>query len=234
MPNAKITGLPANTGLANDTLFEDVKDPSGLTLSQKVRLDEISAFLLGNLASLSIAGGKILLNADGSVSFSTAGFTVDAGGNVVAAAISVAGNQMFVDSGGNLTTQFFSSVNGGQFGSANQLQIDSSGNITLGTNGVINGLFLTTLDTTSPATFNTTGQHETIYDNSGSVVANLTINLPATSVTGQILRYVSKAGATIVTVTGTVSIGTALTTLAANSSVAWQAVNTTGTFIRIQ
>ncbi len=75
MPNSKITGLPANTGLAADTLFEDVKDPSGLTLSQKVKLSEIATFLFANIASLSIAGGKILLNADGSVSFATGTFT---------------------------------------------------------------------------------------------------------------------------------------------------------------
>ncbi len=114
--------------------------------------------------------------------------------------------------------------------------IDQAGNINLNQGGasIITGLFLTTQDTTSPATFNTNAQNETIYDDSGSVLANLTINLPATTIAGQILRYVNKAGATLVTVNGTVSIGAAVTTLAANASVAWQAVDGAGTFIRIQ
>lgn len=90
-----------------------------------------------------------------------------------------------------------------------------------------------TLNTTSTITFNTAGNNETIYNTSGSLLATGTITLPTTTVAGQILRYVSKTGITLVTVTGTVSVGATVTSLAGTVSVAWQAVNTTGTFVRL-
>lgn len=91
-----------------------------------------------------------------------------------------------------------------------------------------------TANTTATATFNTVGYSETIYDTSSSTIASLTITLPAITVAGEICRYVTAGVATIVTVSGTVSIGAAVTTLAANSSIAYQATDNAGTFIRIQ
>lgn len=91
-----------------------------------------------------------------------------------------------------------------------------------------------TANTTSTATFNTVGYSETIYDSSGSTITSLTITLPATTVAGEICRYVTAAVATTVTVNGTVAIGAAVTSLAANSSIAYQAADNAGTFIRIQ
>lgn len=122
-------------------------------------------------------------------------------------------------------------------GTSNTINIADAivGTIAPGTPSLkIVGLFITTSNSTATATFNAIGRHETIYDASPSTIASLTINLPTVTIVGQIVRYVTKAIATTVTVTGTVSIGAALTTLAANGSVAWQAVDTGGTFIRLQ
>lgn len=326
MGNKSITALPANTGLANDTLFEDVKDPSGLTLSQKVRLDDLTTWVAAHLGdaqahSFLVNGGNISLNADGSAHFilganfasgsislnpdgsaslASGNFSIDNSGNVtgsnltigniaasgtlsgvslnvsgVAIVLSADGSANFAannagfDSAGNLFCQEGSFLTGAQFGGSNQFQIDGSGNVTVNggvaslnsssggatfasgsiildgstgaiicqgatINGAVAGLYTMSLVTSSPATFNSVGRNETIYDTSGSVLSNLTIVLPTSTVAGQILRYVSKAGATLVTVTGTVSIGAAVTTLAANASVAWQAVDGSGMFIRIQ
>lgn len=100
--------------------------------------------------------------------------------------------------------------------------------------GAVTTNVVMTNNTTATATFNSGVSDETIYDDSVSLVSSLTINLPSVSRSGQLLRYLSKAGGTIVTVNGNVSVGAAITTLAANSSVAWQSTNTTGTFIRLQ
>lgn len=98
----------------------------------------------------------------------------------------------------------------------------------------VSGGVVMTQNTTATATFNTDGYAETIYDDDATTIASLTINLPSTTSNGEILRYVTKAIITSVTVNGTVSIGASVTSLAANSSVAWQAINDSGTFIRIQ
>jgi hypothetical protein len=58
--------------------------------------------------------------------------------------------------------------------------------------------------------------------------------LPSTSSIGQILRYVSNPSVATVTISGTVSIGTAVTSLSAKQIIAYQAINTTGSFIRIE
>lgn len=100
--------------------------------------------------------------------------------------------------------------------------------------GAVTTNVVMTNNTTATATFNSGVSDETIYDDSVSLVSSLTINLPSVSRSGQLLRYLSKAGGTIVTVNGNVSVGAAITTLAANSSVAWQSTNTTGIFIRLQ
>lgn len=90
-----------------------------------------------------------------------------------------------------------------------------------------------TSNTTATATFNTATNDETIYDTSTTLISALTIALPSTTRVGQILRYVSNRTVTTTTVTGTVLVG-ATPVLAANSSIAYQAVNTSGSFIRIQ
>jgi hypothetical protein len=99
--------------------------------------------------------------------------------------------------------------------------------------GTINPSVTMTSNTTATATFNTSKNDETIYDTSSSLITALTIALPSTTRSGQILRYISNRTVTTTTVTGTVVVG-ASPTLAANSSVAWQAVNTSGSFVRIQ
>lgn len=128
----------------------------------------------------------------------------------------------------------------------------TNGNVTLltdvasiGTNGVVyanKGIVSTTNtiiplvmtpNTTATVTYNASGYNETVYDTSGSTITSLSITLPSVTIPGQILRYVTAGIATTVTVTGTVSIGSALTSLAANGSVAYQSINTTGTFIRL-
>lgn len=93
---------------------------------------------------------------------------------------------------------------------------------------------VTTSNSTATATFNTSKQSETIYETSTTLIAALTIALPSTTIIGQILRYVSNRVVTAVTVTGTVVAGPALTTFGAAGVAAWQAVDTSGTFIRIQ
>lgn len=94
-----------------------------------------------------------------------------------------------------------------------------------------------TSNTTNSAIFNLNGQSETIYNTSASTIASLTIQLPGgggSCVVGQICRYVTKGTATIVAINGTVSIGAAVTTLAANSSIAYQTTSTSGSWVRIQ
>jgi hypothetical protein len=95
------------------------------------------------------------------------------------------------------------------------------------------GSGLMTANTTSTVTFNTSGNSETVYNSSASTLGSLTLALPVTSSVGQILRYFTAGAVTTVTVTGTV-IGAALTSMSANQTVIYQAVNTTGTFVRIQ
>jgi hypothetical protein len=90
-----------------------------------------------------------------------------------------------------------------------------------------------TANTTGTAAFNSLTKTETIYNTSASTLATLTITLPAASVPGQIVRYVTAGIVTAVTVAGTVDIGAAVTTLTANATVAWQADATTGHWIRI-
>jgi len=92
-----------------------------------------------------------------------------------------------------------------------------------------------TNNNTATATFNTTGTNQTIYNTGGTTLATLTLTLPATTLVGQVVRYTTLPAVTSVTVTGgTVLIGAAVTSLSANQTIAYQAVNTTGSFVRIQ
>lgn len=90
-----------------------------------------------------------------------------------------------------------------------------------------------TSNSTGTITFNTSGNSETIYNTVATLLAAATITLPGTSVVGQTLRYVSAAIITTLTISGTVSLGAAITTLAANGSVTYQAINTGGSFVRL-
>lgn len=90
-----------------------------------------------------------------------------------------------------------------------------------------------TANNTGTITFNSSGNSETIYNTVATLIAAATITLPSSTVAGQTLRYVSAAIITTLTVSGTVSIGAAITTLAANGSVTYQAINTGGSFVRL-
>lgn len=111
----------------------------------------------------------------------------------------------------------------------------NSASITSGTLAITvsAGFPIMTSNSTATATFNTSNSSETIYNTSGSLLGAVTITLPATSSPGQMLRYVTKSGVTVVTVTGNLSIGTQPTILGVGGSVAWQCT-TSGTFARIQ
>ena len=89
-----------------------------------------------------------------------------------------------------------------------------------------------TNNNTATATFNTAGYNETIYNTGVSTLASCTITLPATSSIGQICRYSSSPLVASVTIAGTVTFGTPVTALV--GTIAYQAINTTGSFIRIQ
>jgi len=110
----------------------------------------------------------------------------------------------------------------------------AAGGIFSGNGSGLTNLVLMTANSSATVTFNAAGNSETQFNVSLSTIASLTINLPTTSIPGEIVRYVSAAAATSVAVNGTVAIGAALTSLAANSSVAWQAVNASGSWVRIQ
>ncbi len=103
-----------------------------------------------------------------------------------------------------------------------------------GTSYVPFGSAVMTANLTGTATFNSYGNSETIYNLGGSTLAALTLALPTTTSIGQIVRYVTKPAVTAVTLTGTVVAGASLTSMSANTVAAWQAINTTGSFVRIQ
>lgn len=90
-----------------------------------------------------------------------------------------------------------------------------------------------TANTTSSIGFNSSGLNETVYNTSASLLATATITLPSASASGQIIRYTSNGAIGTLTVTGTVDVGSALTALAANTVVAWQATGTNGHWVRI-
>lgn len=92
---------------------------------------------------------------------------------------------------------------------------------------------LMTSNQTGTITFNSNSRCETIYNSNAATIANATITLPTTNAQGQIIRYVTKGAITSVTISGSVDIGAAVTTLAANSSIAYQSISTNGHWIRI-
>lgn len=90
-----------------------------------------------------------------------------------------------------------------------------------------------TANTTATVTFNTAGTSETVYNTSASTIGSLAITLSTSATPGMINRYATHGICSVVTVTGTVSIGAAVTAITADSSVAWQAL-TASTWARIQ
>lgn len=93
---------------------------------------------------------------------------------------------------------------------------------------------IATSNTTGTATFNNTSLDETIYNNSGTTVASLTITLPTTSAPGQIVRYATDAITTTITMAGgTRDIGSDPTTSAVGNVFIWIS-NTSGHWIRTQ
>lgn len=102
-----------------------------------------------------------------------------------------------------------------------------------GTGYVPFGQALVTLNNTATASFNVLGVSETICNTSGTTISAVTLTLPSTSAIGQIVRYVSKSAVTTLTVSGTVTVGATITSLTTNQTIAYQAINTTGSYIRI-
>lgn len=91
-----------------------------------------------------------------------------------------------------------------------------------------------TANSTATVSFNSAGRSETVYNPNPATLPSLTITLPPASAPGQIVRYATAGAVTSVTVSGTVGIGAPLTTLPANGSVAWQAINSSGEWVRLQ
>ncbi len=75
---------------------------------------------------------------------------------------------------------------------------------------------------------------QTIYLSSSSTIASITIALPTVTVIGQKCFLASKSIVTSLTLTGTVASGAALTALTAGGNAQYQAVDTAGTFVRIE
>lgn len=192
------------------------------------------------------------LRTDGSASFAGGLATIDSSGNVGANSFTagnffVSGGASFANNDGgiafldDLGATYWSYNDSNQMGFFGATPVSQqSGDI--GTALVSYGLFSSvivnpsvtmTSNTTATATFNSAGNDETIYDTSSTLLTALTIALPSTTRVGQILRYLSNRTVTTTTVTGTVLVG-ASPVLSANTSIAYQAVNTSGSFIRIQ
>jgi hypothetical protein len=98
------------------------------------------------------------------------------------------------------------------------------------------GAIVMTANTTGTITFNSSGHSETISNSSSTLLATATITLPSASTPGQLLTYVGNEIITTLTITGgTQDVGPTLpTTLAANKTLQFQEVGTSGHYIRIQ
>lgn len=98
--------------------------------------------------------------------------------------------------------------------------------------GVFQGLDLITANATATVVFNSQGQSETVVNTSASTIASLAVTLPSVSVPGQVLSYYTHGTLTAVVVTGGTVVGAAWTSGAADSTVAYKAINSTGTWVR--
>jgi len=84
-------------------------------------------------------------------------------------------------------------------------------------------------------TASTSYWNETVYLVNFSTIASITIALPSSgTVAGQIYRIHTKSSVTTLSVTGGSFLDTAVVTLTAGQTIAYQATTTTGTYIRIQ
>ena len=88
---------------------------------------------------------------------------------------------------------------------------------------------------TTGTTFSNIHQYETLYiNNTSSTIGSQTIALPSVTVVGRIYAIHTWGAITSLTVTGTMADGSAVTTLAANSTIEYQATNTDGTYLRLR
>ena len=75
---------------------------------------------------------------------------------------------------------------------------------------------------------------ETLYLTSVTTITSQAVIRPTTTRKGQILRLVSKSAVTTLTISGGATVsGSNPTTLLAGGSIAWQAIDTTGDYIRL-
>jgi hypothetical protein len=77
-------------------------------------------------------------------------------------------------------------------------------------------------------------QEETLYFSSDSTVTSVTVVLPTTTVKGQIYRIHSKSAVTTLSLTGTSFADAVVTSLTAGQTIAYQAYDGAGAYIRIQ
>ena len=82
--------------------------------------------------------------------------------------------------------------------------------------------------------FDSVQNDETLYLSGISTITLLTVVLPTTTKIGQICRIHTRSAISTLSLLGTLTDGATLTTLPALGTAAFQATNTTGTFIRIQ
>ena len=94
--------------------------------------------------------------------------------------------------------------------------VNNTGVVKVGGN-IVGGQSAMTLNTTGTITFKNTGYSETIYNPSTTTLSSGTITLPTTSTVGQTVRYTGNAAISSITITGTVDIGSGLTSYPAGS-----------------
>ncbi|HEY3762403.1 MAG TPA: VCBS repeat-containing protein [Verrucomicrobiae bacterium] len=101
--------------------------------------------------------------------------------------------------------------------------------------GLTNILHATTSTATSgTVTAATIYQSETTYLSNASTIPSLTIALPTSTVVGQTFLIHTKSAVTALTVTGGSFVDAAVTSLTAGQTVIYEAVTTTGMYIRLE
>lgn len=130
--------------------------------------------------------------------------------------------------------------------------VNNFGTLTLGTNYVplnaimlhvvtANGIDLTNVlhvtvsaATSGTVTADNTHQSETTYLNSGSTITTITLALPTTTIVGRTWFLHPKSAITTLAVTGGAFVDAAVTSMTAGQTIGYQAVDTAGTYIRMQ
>jgi hypothetical protein len=113
-----------------------------------------------------------------------------------------------------------------------------SSTLNIGSGGTLGSAAFTsspivTANSSSVITFNSNSKTETIYNTSNSTISTATITLPTLSSIDQIARYLTAGTVNSVTMSGaSVVIGVNPSSIAANGSIAWQAV-TSNTWVRL-